>query len=218
MQSIAEAERRIKTGKGEISKIEKEKEFFQEIINVLWYINVTMIPIIHFIPLQQKDFPLLVHWLNQPHVAEWWPENLPWTIKSVTQKYQTYVDEYKIVGDKKVPIHAFIICADTKPIGYIQYYSIHDYAHQAEVNTALLPASCASFDVYIGDASFLGKGLGKKIIQQFLDTYIWPTFDAIFVAPDEKNIRAQAAYAACGFVKFDGQHAKNVVPLILYKI
>ena len=74
-----------------------------------------------FIPLQESHFPLLLKWLEMPHVKAWWDQDVQWTSKLIKKKFETYVQGYKILKNIKKPMHSFIICKDEKEIGYIQF-------------------------------------------------------------------------------------------------
>ncbi|HZW61506.1 MAG TPA: GNAT family N-acetyltransferase [Candidatus Babeliales bacterium] len=155
---------------------------------------------IGFRPLQESDFPLLVQWLNTPHVKQWWDPDHVWNLDTVTAKYRSYVNGYKLIDGKQKPIHAFIIVLDDKPIGYIQYYNAYDFP-RTQGYLQNLPASLAAFNIYIGEPSVLGKGLGAIIIKQFLTLYIWPHFDVCFVDPETANIGAIKTFEKVGFNK-----------------
>ena len=65
---------------------------------------------IQFIPLTHDHFPLLLTWLETPHVKAWWDQDVMWTAPKIDEKYGTYVQGYKILKGIQHPIHAFI-CA-----------------------------------------------------------------------------------------------------------
>lgn len=154
---------------------------------------------ISFTSLQYKDFILLYRWMNMPHVMKWWGENRSWSLEDIAQKYETYVMEYKVLGDIKAPIHAFIIHIAGNPIGYIQYYNAYDFPREQGYEIKDLLESLASIDLYIGDVDFIGKGYAPKIINQFLTKYVWDLFDCCMVDPDLDNLSAIRAYEKAGF-------------------
>ncbi|MBP6103998.1 MAG: GNAT family N-acetyltransferase [Gammaproteobacteria bacterium] len=73
---------------------------------------------INFIPLAESHFPLLLQWLEMPHVKQWWDQDVSYTIQKVQEKYGSYVQEYKSIGGIHKPIRAYIICLNNQPIGY----------------------------------------------------------------------------------------------------
>lgn len=49
---------------------------------------------ISFRSLFEQDFPLLLKWLETPHVKTWWDSEVAWTIDKINQKYSSYVNQY----------------------------------------------------------------------------------------------------------------------------
>jgi aminoglycoside 6'-N-acetyltransferase len=140
---------------------------------------------ITFIPLAESHFPLLFKWIETPHVKQWWVSEIKWTQESIEEKYSSYVKGYKLENGVKRPMHAFVICADGIPIGYIQSYNAYDFPRSKELKE--LPENLAAIDVYIGEAGYLGKGVGPRAIRQFLDNHIDSSYTHVFVDPDSKN-------------------------------
>ncbi|MCC8417838.1 MAG: hypothetical protein LN588_05075 [Rickettsia endosymbiont of Bryobia graminum] len=68
---------------------------------------------ISFIPLNKSHFPLLLKWLETPHVKAWWDKNIHWTAELVNKKYSNYIKGYKVLTLKDhtitKPIYSFII-------------------------------------------------------------------------------------------------------------
>lgn len=77
---------------------------------------------ITFTPLTESHFPLLLKWLQTPHVKAWWDPDIQWTATLIQEKYMTYVKGYKLETAVAKQIKAYIICVDNTPIGYIQIY------------------------------------------------------------------------------------------------
>lgn len=156
-----------------------------------------------FLPLQEKHFPLLLEWLETPHVKAWWDQDVHWTMELVKEKYGCYVKEFKrlTLSDKIIekPMHAFIMCVDGVEVGYIQYYSAYDFPREQGYELKGLPSSLASIDVFIGEASFIGKGFGPLLMEAFLDEHVFKEFEAVFVDPDTANLHAIRAYEKAGF-------------------
>ena len=157
---------------------------------------------INFKPLCDNDFPLLLKWLETPHVKVWWDQDVQWTPDLIRKKYGEYVQGYKTENGNIKPINAFIIYLNKAPIGYIQLYNAYDFARS--VPLIGLPACLAAFDVFIGEKQFLNKGLGSKIIDQFLNEYAAP-YTHVFTDPDSTNLAAIRAYEKAGFIKANSQ-------------
>lgn len=156
-----------------------------------------------------------------PHVREWWDQDVNWTIDLITEKYGCYVKGYKRVekSDEVIerPMHAFIIEADSHPIGYIQYYDRNDWLPQDyKEDFQNIPKPIAAIDVYIGDPHWIGKGIGSIAIKQFLDEHVFKEFASCTVDPDTANTGAIRAYEKAGFYKL--QTLKNgTITLMLAK-
>ena len=99
--------------------------------------------------LQRSHFPLLLKWLETPHVKAWWDPNLTWTPELIQEKYDSYVHGYKLENNIHKNIYAFIIKIDNKPIGYIQTYNAYDFHKNLYLNN--LPKSLAAIDIFIGE-------------------------------------------------------------------
>lgn len=156
---------------------------------------------ITFQPLQDSHFPLLLKWLETPHVKAWWDQNVQWTLELIKEKYGIYVQGYKVEQGLKKPLGAYIVYVEDDPVGYVQAYNAHDFPREDNVSLAELPDSLAALDVLIGEEEFLGKGLGSRIMKQFLSEYVDPYYEACFVDPDTTNIRAIRTYEKAGFKK-----------------
>ncbi len=120
--------------------------------------------------------------MQQPHVKKWWDTDVNYTLELIQEKYGSYVDCYKKIGSDRKPIHAFIIYFDDAPIGYIQYCNAYDFPRDGyELDN--LPNSLAAIDMFIGDENYLGKGIGAKSLELFLDSHVFTKFDYAFVDP-----------------------------------
>lgn len=158
---------------------------------------------ITFTPLTPVHFSLLLKWLELAHVKAWWDQDVHWTPDLIREKYVPYTAGYKrlILSDRVItkPMHAFIILCEGLPIGYIQYYNVHDFPREQEYDTADLPESCAAIDWYIGELERVGKGIGPKALSLFLDKEVFPHFKTVFVDPDTSNGHAIRAYEKAEF-------------------
>lgn len=85
---------------------------------------------ITFKPLNEIDFPLLLKWLEVPHIKKWWDRDVTYTLDQVEQKYYSYTKRYKILDDIKKPINAYIMSINNKSFGYIQLYDAQDFINQ----------------------------------------------------------------------------------------
>lgn len=97
---------------------------------------------ITFTPLTREHLPLMLTWLQAPHVKQWWDRHMNWTIEKVEQKFGTYCEGFKVVDGGKRPIYAFVIELDSKPIGTGPTLTCHQ-EQNAEMNSSLLPVEKA---------------------------------------------------------------------------
>lgn len=144
-----------------------------------------------FAPLEADHFPLLLKWLETPHVKVWWDSRIKWTPKLIQKKYDNYVKNCKLMN-------AYIFCVDHIPIGYIQCYNKYDFPREHDY-LIKLPKACAAIDWYIGEPAFISRGIGTMALKKFLDSYVFPSFDSVFVDPDTANVSAIRAYEKAGF-------------------
>jgi RimJ/RimL family protein N-acetyltransferase len=166
-------------------------------------------PEIRFRPLAETDFPLLLKWLEEPHVKAWWNQGTNWTLDLVKQKYTSYTKGYKLDQGVKKPIHAYLALIDEVPIAYVQFYNAWDFERDDTLDPGLLPKSLAALDIYIGEPGFLKKGFAPIILQKFLSEKVKPLFVHCLVDPDIKNTVAIRAYEKAGFKAIETP-SKNV--------
>lgn len=140
-----------------------------------------------FKPLREVDFPLLVSWLAQTHVHRWYHIDGELNLAAVQQQYLA-----RILGDE--PVQCFIIFLDQIAIGFIQLYSRQEFTHD------VIPfENVAGLDFYIGEPTYLHRGLGAKILTQFLTEIVYPHFESCVVDPDTHNLAAIRCYTHAGF-------------------
>lgn len=168
---------------------------------------------ITFTPLSASHFPLMLKWLESPHVKKWWDRDLVYTRELVEEKYGSYVKGYKQVGGTPKRISAYIICADNQPIGYIQIYRFSDFPRNKMPHN--LPENLGGFDIFIGEEEYTGKGLGSEVVTKFLKLY-GREYSCIFADPDLGNIAAIKAYEKAGFKKVSEQKDSNEVWMLYW--
>lgn len=151
---------------------------------------------ITFEPLNETHFPLILEWLESPHVKKWWDRDVRYTIDSFREKYGSYVKGYKKEKGVNKEIHSYVIILGAKPIGYIQLYNAYDF-ERSKILTDL-PENLGAFDVFIGEEGYLGQNLGVQVIREFLELY-GKKYSYIFVDPDCFNIAAIKCYQKAGF-------------------
>ncbi len=138
------------------------------------------------------DLPLMHRWLQMPHVLAWWWGGVAPSYAAVTEKYGP-----RIWGEE--PTDPYVILYGDQLIGYIQTYMIRDYpAYAALVDT---DDGAAGIDLFIGEAEYLHKGLGRHILRAFLRVIVFGVADATscIIGPSAANRIAIRAYEKAGF-------------------
>jgi aminoglycoside 6'-N-acetyltransferase len=144
-----------------------------------------------FRALQAADFPLLLRWLNTPHVRQWWQHD-PSTLEEVTAKYTPL-----IAGSE--PTAGYIMLYEQRPIGYIQTYRIADFPEYARA--LQVEDGAAGVDLFIGEAGYVHQGLGPLLLRTFLRAIVFaqPGVTCCVIGPAASNTSAIRAYAKAGF-------------------
>lgn len=165
-----------------------------------------------FRALRVDDIPLLHHWLNTPHVHEWYDKDKQHTLEAVNEKYGK-----KMRNEE--PTKSYVIVYNDQPVGYIQMARVQDWpAYESVVGKN---QHAASIDLFIGDANFVGKGYGSQIIRKFLTVVVFqqPDITKCFIDPEPGNTRAIKAYEKVGFrylktVQIPGEAAQAYIMVI----
>lgn len=135
---------------------------------------------ITFRPLKDSDAGLLLIWMSSPHVQPFWAEDG----STPEDEVETAVD---LIGSDEGA--AFIIELNKRPVGYIQYY--HCGPDQ--------PEGALGIDLFIGDVSLTGEGLGPQILRQFGDDLLARGATRLIIDPPSSNDRAISAFRKAGF-------------------
>jgi aminoglycoside 6'-N-acetyltransferase len=143
---------------------------------------------VSFRPLTRADFPTVVGWLAEPHVAEWWD---PLSLEGVERDFGPCVDGHD-------PTQVFVCLDDDVPVGLVQIYRMADNPDEA---VALGIDDAAGIDLLIGDVARCGLGLGPRIIAGAAEL-IWdllPKVGGALACPSVHNVRSQRAFEKAGF-------------------
>ena len=160
---------------------------------------------LRFRPLARSDLSLLRHWLNTPHVYEWWgrhgapgslggPGAAAATVAEVEAKYGPTIDHGGTT-------HRYIIECDGQSVGLIQWYHLRDFAGYARAISED-PTTCAGLDVFVGEPAFIGRGWGTGAIQQFVANIVFqqPDVTRVVAGPAKTNARSIRAFEKAGFL------------------
>ena len=149
-----------------------------------------MPPEIQFRSLTEDDFELLHAWLNQPQVREFYQKE-PISLAEVEAHYRPRLAP-------QWPTRCFIGMFNEEPFAYLQTYTLAawpEYAALLQLDSGL------SMDFYIGEPSYLGRGLGQAMLRHFLDQVLWVLYPAesrCYLAHSASNHRALKASKASG--------------------
>ena len=144
-----------------------------------------------FRPMSADDLPLMRRWLEMPHVREWWgdPETELGFIRDMIEGRDT--------------TRPFIFSVDGRPLGYIQYWFVHDYQNATWIADhpwlAELPSDAVGVDLSIGDPGRLSEGVGSGVLRAFAEHLGRLGHRTIVIDPDPANGRAVRAYEKAGF-------------------
>ena len=164
-----------------------------------------------FTTLSKDHFPLLLKWLNTIHVKKWWDQDVEWTSLKIHEKYESYVQGYKIEHGKKKTINAYIILYDNIPVGYIQIYNAYDFERSHPL--ANLHKKLAAFDIFIGEEAYLNQGIASKAIASLLYDYR-NRYTHAFADPEIDNLAAIRTYEKAGFKRIHENYDTKEVWMI----
>lgn len=144
-----------------------------------------------FEPLNEGHFPLVHSWFNKPHVQTFYSLR-DWTFQEVCQKLIPYTQG---LGG----MQCYIISLDNQPIGYIQSYPVKKHPWDNQKLTDEIIQNAAGIDLFIGEKTFLGKGLGIQVLDAFLKGYIWPHYRYCIADPSIHNESSMRLFQKYGF-------------------
>lgn len=151
-----------------------------------------------FKTLNQNDLTLLHQWFQEPTINQWYARGADWSLRAIKKKY-----EPRILGKENIP--SFIIYKDEIPIGFIQYYQFEQGFPEGIAGQDNLifkqykQADLVGIDLFIAAENMRGQGMGSKIINQFIETFL-TNFSAVIVDPEVLNSNAIRCYEKSGFM------------------
>lgn len=152
-----------------------------------------------FRPLERRDFALVSDWLAAPHVSAWWRASPDLAV--VRDKY-----ERRVTGVE--PVEVFVVEDNDLAIGLIQRYRLADFPEwernpdwKRAVETGAVPRPSIGLDYLIGSETHVGRGLGGRLIAEFVPS-IWeryPDAVAVVASVDEGNVRSWRSLEKASF-------------------
>jgi aminoglycoside 6'-N-acetyltransferase len=147
------------------------------------------------IPARLDHVSLLRHWDEQPHVLASDP-NDDWEWETELARNPSWREQ-------------LIAEWEGKPIGFVQIIDPAEeeshYWGQGQVDVpahvpANVRANLRAIDIWIGEADYLGKGLGTLMMRLAIERcFAPPEVEAILIDPLESNTRAHRFYERLGF-------------------
>jgi ribosomal protein S18 acetylase RimI-like enzyme len=139
-------------------------------------------------PDHPDSYRRLAHWLKDPLVARFYPEDTdPDRLRA---KY----------GPRTHPgsrVRPWFILLEAKPVGYCQCYRLT----HADIAAYGLTAKrrWGGFDLFVGEPAARGRGVGSATIARLLEELRALAVDAAAIDTRADNVRAVQIYAAHGF-------------------
>jgi aminoglycoside 6'-N-acetyltransferase len=130
------------------------------------------------------DLPMIMRWLAEPHVREWWGDP---------------AEQYALVsGDLDEPaMDQYVVSADGRDFGYLQCYDLTVW----NSGFGEQPKGTRGIDLFIGEAGMIEQGHGSAMIRAFVDERLSRGAPRMVTDPDPKNLRALRAYENAGFAR-----------------
>lgn len=150
-----------------------------------------------------KDILLVENWLNKKHVKRWYE------IPHLNITIDDWMSEIKGRNEEFQWLTMFIVLCHDRPIGFCQYYKCVD---SDEYFGSLALMGAYGIDYLIGEAPFLGKGLGKEMVNLLVEL-IFSLPDAQRVTADinKDNKASKKTLLANGFKLLDGELSRYVI-------
>jgi aminoglycoside 6'-N-acetyltransferase len=154
-----------------------------------------------FRPMTAADLPLVLHWLKQPHVVEWWGD--------------THEQFALVSGDLDVEaMEQFIVALGDQPFAYIQRY---DPMVWPDNGLGEHPRGTRGIDQFIGEPDMVDRGHGSAFIRAFIERTLADGAPRIITDPDPANARAIRAYQKAGFEKVDLVDTPDGIALLMVR-
>ena len=141
---------------------------------------------IEFRKLTAGDYPLLLKWLQRPHVKQYW-NNGDDTLEKVAHHYAL----------DKSQVQYYIAMQDNQDIGFYQY----NLSNNRNIG----------IDMFLANADQLSQGLGTICLNAFGD-FICKIKDchSLSVDPHPDNKRGIRCYEKCGYVYDDAASSAKI--------
>lgn len=138
-----------------------------------------------------EDCKLMRSWIKSNEFAR------HWYYLDKTPRLSTL--ERKMEKKLKDPkTKAKIVLVDNVPMGFIQSYPVDGCG--AWANKVRVADNMVSIDYFIGDLNYIHKGLGSKMILEYIEQIIKKEgYSVAMISPDPNNIANCKCVEKCGF-------------------
>ena len=146
-----------------------------------------------FRPLTRADLADVVAWQAQPYVARWWQDE--------ARDLAAAERHYGPALDGADPTRLWVLELNGRSVGMLQDYRVTDHPEYA-----LLTAKpdAVGMDYLIGDPSWVGRGIGTRMLWAYLRDVVRPHYPAVtevFAAPDHRNAASLRVLDKLGFTR-----------------
>lgn len=160
-----------------------------------------------FQKVKKENLDLIHEWLGQDFIAEWFHGvGLENTLRDLA-KFTT--------GEPSIHTHWLAFDGST-PFGYLMTSFIEKTPNDEYAIYYLDDDGAITLDLLIGKREYLGKGLGQKLIEEFLITQ-FPNVRTVLIDPEATNTRAIHVYEKAGF-KIIGEFIAKWHPVPHYQM
>ncbi|UQZ88081.1 N-acetyltransferase [Deltaproteobacteria bacterium Smac51] len=150
-------------------------------------------------PFTASDMPLMESWLKAAHVRPWFGEPEGW------------LAEIRNADGRIEAISHFIAEVECRPVGFAQYYDCFRFRGGYPWDNE--PEGVFGLDFMIGEADFIGLGLGRRLVGLISELASQETGAvSLFADPDPGNVVSVKSLLANGFILDEktGLYRKNV--------
>lgn len=140
--------------------------------------------------LEKKDKILLVKWLSNPSVLEFYEgRDNPFHLEKVEKAFYPPEDD---------EVRCIVEFENTE-IGYIQFYQLDD---EAKKDYGYVGENVFGTDQFIGEIEYWNKGIGTLLVSSMV-YFLTEEKNAerVVLDPQSRNTRAIRCYEKCGFKK-----------------
>jgi RimJ/RimL family protein N-acetyltransferase len=135
-----------------------------------------------------QDAQLLGRWMSEPHVEKFWEQNWP------AERWDRHL-RAQLSGAYSRPL---LVLFEGVPFAYVEIYRA-----ARDVLGQVYPADAHDLGVHlaIGELSFTGKGLGRKMMRALVEALFVadPACERVVAEPDARNDPARKMFTAAGF-------------------